>query len=257
MMTLTHLAISGLMTSLMLGTADPLVVGVGAISGLLPDVDISKSPAGRVLFPISRFLEKRFPHRSCTHSILASVAIGSVVYGLAYSSIVSWRLAHAIVIGYTFGYLVDLTTKSGIQLFFPANLRCVVPGNRNLRLSTGSNWEYTILVLVVAMLLLVLNINTHGGMGFTLNEILATPRGVQELMNQKGSSHEIIVHIDGVRTFDRVRVSGDFVVIEQKDANTFVIHPPSKPDELYQVSSQGKRTRFVTKESCVLGSVVK
>jgi inner membrane protein len=53
------------------------------------------------------------------------------------------------------------------------------------------------------MLLLVLNINTHGGMGFTLNEILVTPRGVQELMNQKGSSHEIVVHIDGVRTFDR------------------------------------------------------
>jgi inner membrane protein len=115
MMTLTHLAISGLMTSLMLGTADPLVVGVGAISGFLPDVDISKSPAGRVLFPISKFLEKRFPHRSCTHSILASVAIGSVVYGLAYSSIVSWRLAHGMLIGYTFGYLVDLITFS----YFP------------------------------------------------------------------------------------------------------------------------------------------
>ncbi len=238
MMTLTHLAISGLMTSLMVGTADPLVVSVGAIAGLLPDVDISKSPAGRVLFPISRFLEKRFPHRSCTHSILASIVIGAVVYGLAYSSLVSWRLAHAIEIGYTFGYLVDLITKSGIQLFFPTTLRCVVPGNRNLRLSTGSNWEYSILVLVVAALLLVLNINTHGGMGFTLNEILATPRGVQELMNQKGSSHEIIVHIDGVRTFDRSRIKDNFVVVEQKDANTFTIHPPSKPDELYQVSNR-------------------
>ena len=63
----------------------------------------------------------------------------------------------------------EAITMSGIQLFFPANLRCVVPGNRNLRLSTGSNWEYAILVLVVAALLLVLNINTHGGMGFTFN----------------------------------------------------------------------------------------
>ena len=238
MMTLTHLAISGLMTSLLVGTADPLAVGMGAIAGLLPDVDISKSPAGRVLFPISSFLEKRFPHRSCTHSILASIAIGSVVYGLAYSSVISWRLAHAILIGYTFGYLVDAITKSGIQLFFPANLRCVVPGNRNLRLSTGSNWEYAILVLVVAALLLVLNINTHGGMGFTFNEILATPRGVQELMNQKGNSHQIVVHIDGVRTFDRARIQDDFVVVEQRDANTFTIHPPSKPDELYQVSNR-------------------
>jgi inner membrane protein len=238
MMTLTHLAISGLMTSLMVGTADPTIVSAGAIAGLLPDVDISKSPAGRVLFPISSFLEKRFPHRSCTHSILASLAIGSVVYGLAYSSLISWRLAHAIEIGYTFGYLVDAITKSGIQLFFPANLRCVVPGNRKLRLSTGSNWEYAILVLVVAVLLLVLNINTHGGMGFTFNEMLATPRGVQELMNQKGNTHQIVVHIDGVRTFDRARIQDDFVVVEQRDANTFTIHPISIPDELYQVSNR-------------------
>jgi inner membrane protein len=247
-MTLTHLAISGLMTSLMVGTADPLAVSVGAIAGLLPDVDLSKSPAGRILFPISSFLEKRFPHRSCTHSILASIVVGAVVYGMAYGSVISWRLAHAIEIGYTFGYLVDLITKSGIQLFFPTTLRCVVPGNRNLRLSTGSNWEYGILVLVVAALLLVLNINTHGGMGFTFNEILATPRGVQELMNQKGNSHQIIVHIDGVRTFDRSRINGDFAVIEQKDANTFIVTPQLpilnsqfsilNSPELYQVSNR-------------------
>jgi inner membrane protein len=245
MMTLTHLAISGLMTSLILGTADPTIVSVGSIAGLLPDVDISKSPAGRVLFPISRLLEKRFPHRSCTHSIVASLVVGVVVYGLAYSSVISWQLAHAIEIGYTFGYLVDAITKSGIQLFFPANLRCVVPGNRKLRLSTGSNWEYAVLVLVVAMLLLVLSVNTQGGIAFTFNEILATPRGVQDLMNQKGHNHQIIVRIDGVRTFDRAKVNGDFAVIEQKDAHTFIVSPQlsiinyqlSIPD-LYQVSNR-------------------
>jgi inner membrane protein len=238
MMTLTHLAISGLMTGLVLGTADPTLISCGAIAGLLPDVDLSKSPAGRVLFPISRLLEKRFPHRSCTHSILASVAVASLVYGLAFSSVIPWRLAHAIEIGYTFGYLVDAITKSGIQLFFPANLRCVVPGNRNLRLSTGSNWEYAILVLVVAIFMLVLNINTNGGMSASLNEILATPRGVQELMNQKGSTHQIIVSIDGVRTFDRARIKDDYVVVEQRDANTFLVHPLSTTDELYQVSNR-------------------
>jgi inner membrane protein len=238
MMTLTHLAISGLMTSLILGTAEPTIVSVGAIAGLLPDVDISKSPAGRVLFPIASFLEKRFPHRSCTHSIVASLVVGVVVYGLAYSSVISWQLAHAIEIGYTFGYLVDAITKSGIQLFFPANLRCVVPGNRKLRLSTGSNWEYAVLVLVVAMLLLVLSVNTQGGIAFTFNEILATPRGVQDLMNQKGHNHQIIVRIDGVRTFDRSRVQDDFVVVEQKDAHTFAVHPVAIPDELYQVSNR-------------------
>jgi inner membrane protein len=246
MMTLTHLAISGLMTSLILGSAEPITVSVGAIAGLLPDVDISKSPAGRVLFPISRYLEQKFPHRSGTHSILASLVIAAVVYGLAYSSTIPWQLAHAISIGYTFGYLADLTTKAGIQLFFPATLRCVVPGNRKLRLSTGSNWEYGILVLVVAVLLLVLNINLHGGIGLTFNEILATPRGIQELMNKQGNTHQIVAHIKGVRIFDRAIVNQDFAIIEQRDANTFIVrslptpHSPlfTERSELYQVSSR-------------------
>ncbi|NJR31802.1 MAG: metal-dependent hydrolase [Chamaesiphon sp. CSU_1_12] len=124
MMTLTHLAISGMMTSLILGTADPLVVSVGSIAGLLPDVDISKSPAGRVLFPIASFLEKRFPHRSCTHSIVASLIVGVVVYGLAYSSVISWQLAHAIEIGYTFGYLVDAITNRAFN--YSSLLTCAV-----------------------------------------------------------------------------------------------------------------------------------
>lgn len=91
--------------------------------------------------------------------------IAVVVYTLAYVGILPRAIAHAIVIGYTSGYLADLTTKSGIQLFFPATLRCVVPGNRKLRLSTGSNWEYGILVLVMALGMLVISVNTRGGFG--------------------------------------------------------------------------------------------
>ena len=238
MMTLSHLAISGLATAAMAGSSDPIVIAVGAIAGLLPDVDITKSPAGRILFPLSQFLEKRFPHRSCTHSILASLVVGSACYGLSYAGWLSNDHAHAIEIGYTFGYLADLVTKSGVQLFYPASLRCVVPGNRNLRLSTGSNWEYAILVIIITLLMLTLNINTRGGMASALNEVLGTPRGVQEIINKKGGTHQVIVTVEGTRTFDRSRVHGSFAVLEQKDTNTFIIHPLDRPNELYQVSNK-------------------
>jgi inner membrane protein len=222
MMTLTHLAVSGLMTSLFLGSADPVVLSVGAIAGLLPDVDISKSPAGRVLMPISRYLEKRLPHRSCTHSILATVVVAIAVYALAYLGVIPRVVAHAIVIGYTFGYLMDLTTKSGIQLFSPATLWCVVPGNRKLRLLMGSNWEYGI--LAVALWLMVMSVNTRGGLASTFNEILATPRGIQEILSKHGSTRQIIAQVEGVRVIDRVRVSRRFGVLEQRDANTFIVY---------------------------------
>jgi inner membrane protein len=237
-MTLTHLAISGLMTGLVLRTADPVVLTVGSIAGLLPDVDVSKSPAGRLLTPISRYLEKRLPHRSCTHSILASVVIAVVVYTLAYVGMLPRPIAHAIEIGYTCGYLADLTTKSGIQLFFPVTLRCVVPGNRKLRLSTGSNWEYGILVLVMALGMLVMSVNTRGGLATTFNEILATPRGIQEILSKHGSTNQIIVQVEGVQMIDRARVSQSFGVLEQRDAHTFIVHDLQQPQDLYQVGSR-------------------
>ena len=80
MLGISHLLISGTATSLLLGTASPTMIAVGAIAGLLPDIDISTSPAGRVLPWISRFFESRMPHRSCTHSLVASGAGSN--YGL-------------------------------------------------------------------------------------------------------------------------------------------------------------------------------
>jgi hypothetical protein len=123
------------------------------------------------------------------------------VYGLAYVGVLPRVIVHALAIGYTCGYLADLITKSGIQLFFPATLRCVVPGNRELRLSTGSIWEYAILVLVV------MSVNTRGGLATIFNEILATSLGIQEILSKHGSTNQIIVQVEGVRMIDRARVS--------------------------------------------------
>jgi inner membrane protein len=237
MMTLSHIFISSLATAAITGSSDPIAIGIGGIAGLLPDVDGAKSPAGRILFPVSKYLEKHFPHRSFTHSILASIALSAICYGFSYAGWLSIAHSHAIIIGYTAGYLADLVTKSGIQMLYPASLRCVVPGNRNLRLSTGSNAEYAILTIVLGILILVLNINTRGGMTSTLNEMLGTPRGVAELMNKKGNS-QIIVMVEGARTFDRSRVHDRFAVLDQKDRNTFIVHPLDRPQDLYQVSNK-------------------
>ena len=75
MLGISHLLISGTAASLLLQTADSVLITVGAIAGLLPDVDVSTSPAGR-LFPwISGYFQKTMPHRSMTHSIVASAVI--------------------------------------------------------------------------------------------------------------------------------------------------------------------------------------
>ena len=72
MMATTHTAFSLTLTSLALGTANPVALLIAAVASQFPDVDTSKSTVGRFLLPISRFIEKRLPHRSITHSFLAT-----------------------------------------------------------------------------------------------------------------------------------------------------------------------------------------
>lgn len=73
MMSRTHIALAVAATSLILGTADPVVLSLSAIASQFPDVDTTKSFSGRILFPLSSYLEKRFAHRSITHSFLAGL----------------------------------------------------------------------------------------------------------------------------------------------------------------------------------------
>jgi inner membrane protein len=59
-------------TSLILGTADPLPLGLAILGSQLPDLDTTQSTIGKIFFPLSSWIEDRFPHRSITHSLLAT-----------------------------------------------------------------------------------------------------------------------------------------------------------------------------------------
>ncbi|MBD2458415.1 metal-dependent hydrolase [Nostoc sp. FACHB-87] len=222
MLGISHLLISGTATSLLLGTANPAVIAVGAIAGLLPDIDVSTSPAGRVLPWVSAFFESRMPHRSCTHSLVASGVVAAVGYGVALFNPKLINLVHALSIGYFFGWFADVFTRGGVEMFWPSPVRCVCPGNRNLRLRTGSNAEYFVLVLLIAIALFTFNINNSGGLLTQFNRLIAAPSGVQKIYNESGSTHLIKANIKGVRTSDRSKVSGQYLIIQAQGTGFLV-----------------------------------
>lgn len=231
-MGLTHLLISGTATSLVLGTARPDLILVGAVAGLGPDVDISDSPAGRVFPWVANYLERRFPHRSCTHSLMASAALAVISYSLVVLGHIPREFAHAVSIGYFAGYFADCFTKAGIELFWPSPVRAVCPGNRQLRLQTGSPIEYIVVILLLALAILIFNINFHGGMLTQFNHLLASPTGVEQLYNQEGSNHLLVAHIEGVHHRDRSPVKGDFWIIDTKGKD-FIVQSTTG-GEIYQ-----------------------
>jgi inner membrane protein len=52
-MSITHALIAAAGTSLILGTASPLSLGLAVLGSQLPDIDTSTSLIGQILFPIS------------------------------------------------------------------------------------------------------------------------------------------------------------------------------------------------------------
>jgi inner membrane protein len=236
MLGISHLLISGTAASLLLQTADPVLIAVGAIGGLLPDVDVSTSPAGR-LFPwISGYFQETMPHRSMTHSIVASAVIAIASYGTAIFIPKLIPIASALTIGYTFGWFADCFTRGGVEMFWPSPVRCVCPGNRNLRLKTGSNAEYFILCILVAIALSAFSINSKGGILTQFNRLIASTSGVQSVYNSSGSTHKIIANIKGVRAGDRSKVDGQFQIIQPNGTGFIVLEP--KTNKLYKAATE-------------------
>ncbi|MDV2997627.1 MAG: hypothetical protein N4J56_007332 [Chroococcidiopsis sp. SAG 2025] len=252
MLGVSHLLISGTATSLILGTADPSVLLVGAIAGLLPDVDISTSPAGRVLPWVSTYFERRFPHRSCTHSLLATGVVAIAGYSL--SLVLGEKVlpyTTALSIGYFFGWFADVFTRGGVEMFYPSPVRCVCPGNRKFRLRTGSNAEYGLLALLVAIAFLAFNINSSGGILTQFNRLIASPSGVEHLYNESGSTHLITAHIKGVQISDRSKVLGDYLIVEAHGQGFIV---SSSTGQIYKAGTEPDAQIFTEKITADIGT---
>jgi len=234
MLGVSHLLISGITTSLFLGTAEPSVILTGAIAGLLPDIDTSISPAGRMFPWISGVLEARQSHRGLTHSFVASGVIGGIVIAIAYYSHWFFPYAQALTIGYTAGWFADAFTQGGVEMFWPSHMVWVCPANRKFRLKTGSNAEYVVLSILIVVALIVFSANSQGGILREFNRLMASPSGVASLYDQQGNNHQIVVKIKGVYTADRTKVHGKFLVVQQtKDG--FVVYAKGK---VYKASIQ-------------------
>ncbi len=212
MMSVTHIAFSVALTSITLGTANPEILGIAAVAALLPDIDTGKSSIGRLLFPVSGWLEKRTVHRGITHSFFASGVVTLAAYPLAllgYS-----QLWYGLILGYFFGWFADVFTKSGVQAFYPGRGRMIIPRNPRLRLATGSNAEWFLLFVLVVVSVMSISINSGGGLIRGFNQVLGLPSGAIETVNEDASRYLLRVRVQGRNAITEQPVDATYEVIE-------------------------------------------
>ncbi len=148
----THLAFASV---LYLGGAtlfgyrpDAISWALAAVASLLPDIDLPPARIGRLFWFVSVPLERRFGHRTLTHSLLVLMALAAVSYPLALLRTLYWG---CVVGGYWSHLWLDMLNVRGVNLFWPSPVRWVTPGNRHWRFMVGGKGEMILLAVLLGI----------------------------------------------------------------------------------------------------------
>jgi inner membrane protein len=248
MLAITHCAIASAGTSLILGTASPLPLGLAIIGSQLPDLDTTTSTIGKIFFPISSWIEDRFPHRSVTHCLLATAAIAIVSIGIGYF-LGDIKTAIALPLGHLLSCFSDTFTKQGVQLFYPEPVWAISVSNPRRRLKTGGAGELWVLGIAIALLCFGIYLANGGGITQKVSQSLGLKDGIVQVYNQNAASHQVYAEIKGVWASDRTSADGKYLIIGN-EGNEFIV---SDGKGVYKTGEQ----IITSKVSTVVGEAAK
>ncbi len=131
--------------------SQPIYLFFTAFFSVLPDIDHTKAPIGKMFYPLARYLDKNYGHRTITHSLL--------IYGILFfmiaiiESFTSQKTIITSIFLWSFAshLILDMITKQGVPLFYPFMKNpCVIPANPSYRFkSSDMKTEATVFVFFV------------------------------------------------------------------------------------------------------------
>ena len=128
--------------------SSPGLIAATVFCSLLPDVDHVSSTIGKVFYPVAKYLQSRYGHRTITHSIFCFV-------GFLVLFMFALPREYFVCCSYAFGshLLFDMCTRSGVPLLYPFSRKIfVLPANPGMRLSsTDPRGELVVLAVFLLM----------------------------------------------------------------------------------------------------------
>jgi inner membrane protein len=203
------------------------------LGAIIPDIDHPKSVIGKFFFFISAPIERRYGHRTITHSIvgwaictmLFSIVIGLISF-LPQISEWGWadlpiRWIAAFSISYMSHLILDMFNRRGSQMFWPDPGRDVLPRNPKFRPESGSRVEVLIFVILFILMLLAFPISKYG-IASSLRWLLATPgSAIQEFKRLKTHAY---VEFKGFFTETKEPVEGKGEILDVDKQRLVVLY---------------------------------
>ena len=148
MMSYTH-ALSAVLVFSLMGF-DPVLVFLGAVACLLPDIDTPHSFIGKLLKPISKYINKRYGHRTIMHSflILAIIFFSTLLTG-------NVNIITVLTIGYFLHMFFDMLNPAGVPLLYPSCVSFVIFSGIIPVRSRRETILFIILFIILAVHLLI------------------------------------------------------------------------------------------------------
>ena len=217
-------------------------LAITAAGSLLPDIDTPTSSIGRPFFPLSRWINQKIGHRTVTHSFVGMAILAVLALGAAWI-LSQWTgkgpaLMHygwLLILGYGSHILVDTLNKTGVELFWPCNLRCVFFYNEHYRIASAGSGDYWFMTVC-----LILNLGMYplarDGFTLSLHQAFGDIYSVSMDFKQYGDKNRIWLDLEGVEAISNQKVQGRFEILAATDNASVLI----ERDRVKQIVSRTK-----------------
>jgi len=200
------------------------------IGAIIPDIDHPRSTIGRLFSFISVPLERKYGHRTITHSL-----VGCVVSTLAFSFITLFftfvfgfsaselapRWIAAFSISYLSHLILDMFNPRGSQMFWPDTSRDVIPKNPKYRPESGSKAEIPIFFVLLVLMILAFPISKYG-ITSSLRWLLATPgSAIEEFKTMKTHAY---LDFKGIMNETREPVAGKGEILDVNNKRLVILY---------------------------------
>lgn len=227
MIATTHITFAEFIYLLILTTTGVVLSATNAIviafAAVLPDIDTAASIIGKMCPFISKPLERRFGHRTLTHSLMmiAILAVAGIPILILKQDIYICSL-----IGYASHPLLDTATVNGVKLFYPfSKVKCVFPMEMNhphsYRLQTGSKTDLMLSVIFLIGCIPTLFIASQGYERF----IRSTQQNIEAAVrdyNEFSKDHLVYANVQAYDMFTKRPLTGKFELVGALNPQTLV-----------------------------------
>jgi membrane-bound metal-dependent hydrolase YbcI (DUF457 family) len=193
-----------------------------SLFALLPDIDHPESMIGRLINPLSKQIQRKYGHRTVTHSVFAIIIMAVVLLPLLMvPRLLNWGapfwsgMYAAALLAFSSHIFIDLFNKSGVRLLAPVSQKEYISFRTpELRILVSSWQEYFLLFVIVFFAF------TVSGEGFSIHKAGRTI-GKMLYKNydnalkdyQENSAYLCIAHVDYFDNIERRKVLENLQVL--------------------------------------------